>query len=801
MKYITILCDFNFLNYALALLFSIDKFNKNDLFIHFLCLDDDTYNIVSKLNMYKNIICYKEEILLVDENIYNLKISNKQYYFWALASLFTNYIIQNNNCESVMYIDSDIFFHLDIHILYDTFGNKDVGIFRHRFRDHIHLHNSGEFNVGVVYFKNSNKGREVLNWWADAVLFKKYPELATCGDQKYLNHFPKMCNNDEIYIDSNIGHGAPWNWSMYNNDNIHNYEIVFNSQKQPLVFTHFSKFNFSIEKNEYYHSTNYYLCFTNDNHIYNHEGLKKIHDDYFVEIKKADELIKSINKQIHYNIKIAVGIIVFESDFVLKQCIEQIYPFVDQILISEGPVKFWQDKGKITSEDNTNYILDNFPDPEKKIKIVHGKFNEKLEESNAYMANINDDIDYVWQIDADELYTNDDILKIKKMLIDEKPTSVGVRSCSFYGGFDNYLTGFELNKDNFLRIFKFVKGTTWLSHRPPTMNYPYEIQKKHIDSDELWNKYGVQMYHYSYVFPLQVKTKISYYGSLSQDGIIEDYFINIYLKWVNSDDKYKKIVEEQYNGVHEWKPHRRGDCYTTKFNLKHPETIQRDLNILKQRFNDELSIVMSCYEKEWENIQVSKNQLELNKMELNNNYPPHWINLLNILKTIPNINDIIFHDIPCGVGTTYKLLKNNGFNFLYKGYDMSKYMIETAKNEWNYPDFNICNINEFKITGDNNLIYVDGLLDILHNSPDIFNKILSIKCKYVIINRIHFCDKKEISMYKAYNINIIDYKYHYDEFTDIINNNNYHIKHKIDNLFLLELNDNCIMIHNGPTVI
>ena len=75
--------------------------------------------------------------------------------------------------------------------------------------------------------------------------------------------------------------------------------------------------------------------------------------------------------------KIAFGMIVFEGDYVLKQCLEQVYPFASQILIAEGPVSYWQRQGRTTSLDDTNKILDEFPDPENKIKIVHGQFNEK----------------------------------------------------------------------------------------------------------------------------------------------------------------------------------------------------------------------------------------------------------------------------------------------------------------------------------------------------------------------------------------------------------------------------------------
>ena len=167
--------------------------------------------------------------------------------------------------------------------------------------------------------------------------------------------------------------------------------------------------------------------------------------------------------------KIAFGMIVFEGDYVLKECLEFVYPFAEQILIAEGPVRFWQEQGKTTSEDNTNDILHNFPDPDNKIKIVHGQFSEKDEQCNAYMQFLNDDVDYFWQIDSDELWKAEDIKKIIKVLEKERYTSVDVKSCSFYGGFDRYIGGFERQKGNFHRIFKVYPGSYWQTHRPPTM--------------------------------------------------------------------------------------------------------------------------------------------------------------------------------------------------------------------------------------------------------------------------------------------------------------------------------------------
>jgi len=289
--------------------------------------------------------------------------------------------------------------------------------------------------------------------------------------------------------------------------------------------------------------------------------------------------------------KIAFGMIVFEGDYVLKQCLEQVYPFASQILISEGPVSYWQRQGRTTSTDRTNEILDTFPDPENKIKIVHGQFREKDDQCRAYMNLVNDDIDYIWNLDSDEIYTTEDLKKIIEFLGTARPTSVGVRSCSFYGGFEHYLTGFELKRDNFLRIFKYVKGSTWLTHRPPTIKYPdgMNVTRKHVDSDTLFNLIGVQMYHYSYVFPRQVHTKINYYkDSVSRENCIDNYYKRIYLPWVKGNEDERQKIENEFLGVHEFKPNSRGECYTKKFEWKHPESIQKDLEILKKEFTEQL---------------------------------------------------------------------------------------------------------------------------------------------------------------------------------------------------------------------
>ena len=285
--------------------------------------------------------------------------------------------------------------------------------------------------------------------------------------------------------------------------------------------------------------------------------------------------------------KIAVGMIIFNGNYVLQECLESIYPYVSQILISEGPVKFWQEQGYTTSDDGTNEVLESFPDPDNKIKIVHGQFEEKDDQCNAYMKHLRDDMDYIWNIDCDEIFKSDDIQRLIEILKIRKPTSVGFKSCSFYGGFDSILGGFE-EKAEFIRIRKVYPGSYWATHRPPTIAHVIENPQSedHLDFNTLLSA-GIQMYHYSYVFPKQVHDKVKYYKTkISKDNCIDNYFSEIYMPWVL--DINRDVIEHKYKGVHEFKPEYRGECYTKPFVGTHPIAIQNNMNSLIDKFSEQV---------------------------------------------------------------------------------------------------------------------------------------------------------------------------------------------------------------------
>ncbi len=279
--------------------------------------------------------------------------------------------------------------------------------------------------------------------------------------------------------------------------------------------------------------------------------------------------------------KIAWVLIAFNSDYVLEPCLRSVLPF-GKVYVAEGPVSFWQERGYTTSTDRTNAILEQYSIP-----TIHGQWTEKTHEQNAALSQVPDDVDFIWCLDADEIWKVQDIEAILRILESDTVDSISFKMWSFYGGFERYMTGFE-ERFEVHRIQRFYPGARFTTHRPPTIlardGRPWREHRHmgHNDTDKL----GIRFYHYSDLFPSQVEAKAQYYASMG--GNIPNYYHDVYLPWVTGDSAERYYIEEKYNGVHNWLPERRGACRTREFKGEHPAEIQRVMPDLLKRFRAEL---------------------------------------------------------------------------------------------------------------------------------------------------------------------------------------------------------------------
>lgn len=292
--------------------------------------------------------------------------------------------------------------------------------------------------------------------------------------------------------------------------------------------------------------------------------------------------------------KLTFGIIVLNGDFFLQQVLESIYPFAHAICIAEGPVKWFSTHmGIYKSCDDTLSIIKNFPDPQNKIKFVTGQYEEKTEQCRAWFDHVPCDTDYVICNDADEVHTAENIIKLISYLEKEKPTSVGFKSDSFYGGFDRIIGGFERDH-SFKRVLKYEPGCYYRTHRQPTLAIEgKDIEGKDITGNQLYEATGITMWHGSYISPKGVYQKLNYYEKaiINPGSCIPNYVQDVFIPWCLYPGQ-REAIENRWNGVQEFIPAIRGASKTEPYTGNHPAVIRRDMQLLKDKFHKELNFII-----------------------------------------------------------------------------------------------------------------------------------------------------------------------------------------------------------------
>lgn len=231
------LFDKNYVFRGLALYDSIVK-NCSDFKLWILCLDPECYRILQKMPLKNTILIKLSDI--EDEKLLEAKANrNHGEYCWTLGSVFTNFVIKNNQeLDHITYLDSDIYFYSSPQVLYDEMADNSVLIIKHNYETRLKYleARSGIYNVAFIIFKNDGNGLSILEKWNDNCLnwcYNKY-EDGKFGDQMYLDSWPKDFKG--ICVSKNVGADlAPWNIGKYRISR-DNDEILVDGV--PLVFYH-----------------------------------------------------------------------------------------------------------------------------------------------------------------------------------------------------------------------------------------------------------------------------------------------------------------------------------------------------------------------------------------------------------------------------------------------------------------------------------------------------------------------------------------------------------------------------------
>jgi hypothetical protein len=278
-------------------------------------------------------------------------------------------------------------------------------------------------------------------------------------------------------------------------------------------------------------------------------------------------------------LKFSFGIIVLNGEPFTRYCIRALYPHAHQIIVSEGAC-YGAESISSPEGHSTDGTLDvlrrikETEDPENKITIVTAEDEghpdgfwpgEKHEQSQAYAKRATGD--YLWQIDIDEFYKDKDIEKVREILsADRGITAVSFRQIQFWGGIDHIVDSWYLRRgmNEFHRLFRWGKGYSYSTHRPPTVLNEKGTDTRKIKwlNKDIMSAHKIYLYHYSFVFPKQVKEKALYYKNAAWSKRKDAEW------WAN--DVYMKLSNPYRVFSIYWVP-----GWLEKFRMSHPAMILR----------------------------------------------------------------------------------------------------------------------------------------------------------------------------------------------------------------------------------
>lgn len=255
--------------------------------------------------------------------------------------------------------------------------------------------------------------------------------------------------------------------------------------------------------------------------------------------------------------KIVVSILCYNAEPYIKACIDSIYGFADIIVIVEGSLDRQRIYG-LSSSDKTIKIIDNYPDKQKKIKRFHMNKQEHDHRNIALRYCVPGD--WYFTVDQDEIYTANDLKKLKKVLSSDNKTDMfRFTWYNFYYNFNLYLK--EVSPP---RIFKVRKGCRFVRRNSmvTSSGTPYEELNVRTFKDT-----EIIMYHYGYLH--NIKKKMTLYGKKGMR-----WYNDIFTKfnWKNKDAIYRlnsKITGEA-PGIH-----LHGGGKLKIFKEKHPASMRK----------------------------------------------------------------------------------------------------------------------------------------------------------------------------------------------------------------------------------
>lgn len=554
------------------------------------------------------------------------------------------------------------------------------------------------------------------------------------------------------------------------------------------------------------------------------------------------------------NVRITFGIIILNGLPFIEYNLRALYPFAHQIVIVEGAApsakRFASEKGH--SLDGTLDVLNRFKkeeDPENKIMIItaedegmpDGFWLEKDEMSQAYAKRATGN--YLWQIDGDEFYLEDDMHTIISILSNDPDIKVVSFSMkTFWGSPDYVVDGYFLNKFIVHRIFAWGPGYKYFSHRPVTVidENAKDLRMFKLLSHEVMRSMDIYMYHFELIFPKQVIEKCEYYAGAEWTTALQKanewvntsylklgkpfrvHMMYAYISWLEkykgklpaliecmrkdvNENRYEKIAFRNMTDADElidstgyqiskkilkiWLPvDKKLSGMKTWFKRTLPGiSLIKLKNALKGQITPiEGKEVSKKLSDGWKSSSIPKRQKQLTREELSKMYQGSVVKPFQVLADSIKMlggEDQSIIEIGCSTGYYYEVLTHLLHKKInYTGVDYSKAMIKEATNTYKEVPFKVADATELPFADNSFDMVVSGCC-LLH-IPEYAKAIAEsarISNRWVIFHRTPIVSghTKHFKK-KAYGVSCVEIHFNENEFIGLCIENKLLLRHTFD---------------------
>ncbi|HEY1075962.1 MAG TPA: hypothetical protein VGE51_04680 [Fontimonas sp.] len=209
--------DHRYLPRGLALYYSLKR-HRPDVVLWVLCLSTQCANLLALLNLPDVRIIDLAALEHFDPELPTSKSSRTliEYYFTCSPCLPRYVLTLEPGIDRILYVDSDFYFYSDPEPIIAEAGSASVAITPHRFTARsIKTHGKfGRYNVGLMMFRNDDRGLRCLDWWRAQCLEwcrdHVDPSSGRYADQGYLDHFHEIEPSTHAIAHRGVNL-APWN--------------------------------------------------------------------------------------------------------------------------------------------------------------------------------------------------------------------------------------------------------------------------------------------------------------------------------------------------------------------------------------------------------------------------------------------------------------------------------------------------------------------------------------------------------------------------------------------------------------